>query len=122
MTWCYSRNSKPLTSVRGFRIDSVLSKSQYLFLGLFLLFTYLASPVHSIAVISVDLGNDFYKIGLVKPGVPMEIVLNSESKRKTPTVVTLKSDERLFGDAALNAGIRKPKNMFTHFLDLIGEL
>ena len=89
-------------------------------LCLWVLVGFLPVLVTSVAVISIDLGNDFYKIGIVKPGVPMEIVLNSESKRKTPTVVTIKQDERLFGDAALNSGIKKPKMMFSHFLDLIG--
>ena len=32
----------------------------------------------------------------------MEIVLNSESKRKTPAIVSLRNGERLFGDAALS--------------------
>jgi hypoxia up-regulated 1 len=30
----------------------------------------------SLAVMSVDLGSEFMKIAIVKPGVPMEIVLN----------------------------------------------
>ena len=29
-----------------------------------------------IATASIDLGNEWIKIGLVKPGVPMDIVLN----------------------------------------------
>lgn len=32
--------------------------------------------VNSHAVMSVDLGTEFMKIGVVKPGVPMEIALN----------------------------------------------
>ena len=41
--------------------------------------TVAISPVFvvaSLAVMSIDLGNEFMKIGIVKPGVPMEIVLN----------------------------------------------
>lgn len=49
---------------------------------------------------SVDMGSQFMKIGLVKPGVPMEIVLNTESRRKTPTIVALRNGERFFGDVA----------------------
>ena len=30
----------------------------------------------SVAVMSVDLGAEFMKIGIVRPGIPMEIVLN----------------------------------------------
>jgi hypothetical protein len=54
-----------------------------------------------LAAMSIDLGSQFMKIGLVKPGVPMEIVLNKESHRKTPTLVYLRNGERLFGDAAM---------------------
>jgi molecular chaperone DnaK (HSP70) len=49
---------------------------------------------------SIDLGSEYMKIGLVKPGVPMEIVLNKESRRKTPTIIALRNGERFFGDVA----------------------
>ena len=49
---------------------------------------------------SVDLGSQFLKIGLVKPGVPMEIVLNKESHRKTPNIVAIRHGERFFSDSA----------------------
>jgi hypoxia up-regulated 1 len=32
--------------------------------------------VDSLAVMSIDLGTEFMKIAIVKPGIPMEIVLN----------------------------------------------
>ncbi|MGH0162542.1 UNVERIFIED_CONTAM: hypothetical protein FKN15_068670 [Acipenser sinensis] len=54
---------------------------------------------------SVDLGSEWMKIAIVKPGVPMEIVLNRESRRKTPVAVCLKENERLFEDGALGVGI-----------------
>lgn len=53
-----------------------------------------------LAAMSIDLGSQFMKIGLVKPGVPMEIVLNKESRRKTQTMVALRNGERFFGDVA----------------------
>jgi len=33
----------------------------------------------AIAVMSVDLGSEWMKIAIVKPGVPMEIVLNKSA-------------------------------------------
>ena len=42
-----------------------------------------------------------FQIGIVKPGVPIDIVLNTETKRKTPMTVYIKGDERLFGDSAV---------------------
>ncbi|XP_054251566.1 hypoxia up-regulated protein 1 [Indicator indicator] len=77
-----------------------------------------AEPV---AVMSVDLGSESMKIAIVKPGVPMEIVLNKESRRKTPVVVSLKENERLFGDSALGMSIRTPKVAFRYFQDLLGK-
>jgi hypoxia up-regulated 1 len=71
-----------------------------------------------LAAMSIDLGSQFTKVGLVKvgrvfcltsipfmflqPGVPMEIVLNRESQRKTPTIVGIRNGERSFSDAASN--------------------
>lgn len=50
---------------------------------------------------SIDLGAEFMKMALIKPGVPMEIVLNRESHRKTPFALTVRQQERFFGDEAL---------------------
>ena len=50
---------------------------------------------------SIDLGVEFVKMALIKPGVPMEIVLNKESHRKTPFALTIKQGERFFGSEAL---------------------
>ena len=37
------------------------------------------------AVIGIDLGGEFFKTSLVKPGFPLEIVLNAECvARRTP--------------------------------------
>ena len=54
----------------------------------------------NIAAMSIDLGSQFIKIGLVKPGVPMEVILNKESRRKTPNILGLRNGERSFGDVA----------------------
>nr|XP_013798958.1 PREDICTED: hypoxia up-regulated protein 1 isoform X2 [Apteryx mantelli mantelli] len=70
---------------------------------------------------SVDMGSESMKIAIVKPGVPMEIVLNKESRRKTPVAVSLKENERLFGDSALGMSIRSPKVAFRYFQDLLGK-
>ncbi|XP_044312227.1 hypoxia up-regulated protein 1 isoform X2 [Varanus komodoensis] len=75
----------------------------------------------SLAVMSVDLGSESMKIAIVKPGVPMEIVLNRESRRKTPVAVVLKENERLFGDSALGMAIKNPKVAFRYFQDLLGK-
>jgi hypoxia up-regulated 1 len=38
--------------------------------------TSMVLTVNSLAVMSVDLGTEFMKIAVVKPGIPMEIALN----------------------------------------------
>lgn len=75
----------------------------------------------TVAVMSVDLGSEWMKIAIVKPGVPMEIVLNRESRRKTPTVVCLKENERLFGDNALGVSVKNPKMVYRHLQSLLGK-
>uniref|UniRef100_A0A8C5PVK1 Hypoxia up-regulated protein 1 n=1 Tax=Leptobrachium leishanense TaxID=445787 RepID=A0A8C5PVK1_9ANUR len=75
----------------------------------------------SVAVMSIDLGSEWMKVAIVKPGVPMEIVLNKESRRKTPVVIALKENERLFGDNALGMAVKNPKVTFRYFQDLLGK-
>lgn len=82
-----------------------------------------AKPASGIAVMSIDLGSEFVKIAIVKPAIPMEIVLNKESKRKTPLAVTFRLDtgERFIGESALAQAVWAPRSAFTHFRDLLGK-
>ncbi|OQV24354.1 Hypoxia up-regulated protein 1 [Hypsibius exemplaris] len=75
----------------------------------------------ALATMSIDLSSEYLKIAIVKPGVPMEIVLNTESHRKTPLAVAIRNGERTFGDAALGTCVRSPKSCFVFFLDLLGK-
>lgn len=75
----------------------------------------------TLAVMSVDLGSESMKVAIVKPGVPMEIVLNKESRRKTPVTVTLKDNERLFGDSAASMAVKNPKATLRYFQNLLGK-
>ncbi|KAE8592424.1 hypothetical protein XENTR_v10018755 [Xenopus tropicalis] len=85
------------------------------------LLALLSSNTESVAVMSVDMGSEWMKIAIVKPGVPMEIVLNKESRRKTPVAIALKENERLFGDSALGMAVKNPKVTFRYFQDLLGK-
>ncbi|XP_023373071.1 hypoxia up-regulated protein 1 [Otolemur garnettii] len=78
-------------------------------------------PSDTLAVMSVDLGSESMKVAIVKPGVPMEIVLNKESRRKTPVTVTLKENERFFGDSAASMAIKNPKATLRYFQYLLGK-
>ncbi|KAI4462648.1 hsc70cb isoform g-related [Holotrichia oblita] len=70
---------------------------------------------------SIDFGSEWMKIGIVSPGVPMEIALNKESKRKTPTIISYRDNIRTFGEDAQTVGIRFPKNSYQYLLDLLGK-
>ncbi|XP_050068478.1 hypoxia up-regulated protein 1 isoform X2 [Anopheles maculipalpis] len=70
---------------------------------------------------SVDLGSEWMKVGVVSPGVPMEIALNKESKRKTPTTIAFRNGDRVFGEDAQTLGVRFPSNSFGYLVDLLGK-
>ncbi|CAG8741863.1 16987_t:CDS:2, partial [Racocetra fulgida] len=71
------------------------------------------------AVIAVDYGTNWFKVGLVKPGIPLDIVLNRDSKRKTPSVLTIRGEERIYGT---DAGARFPFNTYFSLKQIIGRL
>lgn len=70
---------------------------------------------------SVDLGSEWMKVAIVSPGVPMEIVLNTDSQRKTPLVISFRDGERLIGDAGQTVSTRFPDKAFSYFLDLLAK-
>lgn len=51
----------------------------------------------------------------------MEMALNKESKRKTPSVISFRNNERLFGEDAQNMGVRFPANSYGYLFDLLGK-
>lgn len=81
----------------------------------------LAPGCEGAAVMSVDLGSEWFKVGVVSPGVPMEIALNKESKRKTPTSIAFRNGDRVFGDDANTIGVRFPANNYAYLVDLLGK-
>lgn len=81
----------------------------------------LLKPADGLAVMSVDLGTEWMKIAIVSPGVPMEIVLNKESKRKTPIAVSFRDEDRDFGENAVTLGTRFPDKVYKYLLSLIGK-
>ncbi|KAL8594265.1 hypothetical protein ACOMHN_044209 [Nucella lapillus] len=70
---------------------------------------------------SIDLGGEYMKIAIVKPGVPMEIVLNKESSRKTRTIVAFRDGDRHFANEAYNTGVRFPSKAFWFLTHVIGR-
>ncbi|KAF9286428.1 hypothetical protein BGZ68_002900 [Mortierella alpina] len=73
------------------------------------------------AVIAIDYGTDWFKVALVKPGIPLDIVLNTESKRKTPSAITVRGDERAFGSESLSLATRFPQDSFIGLKRILGR-
>jgi hypoxia up-regulated 1 len=64
-------------------------------------------------VLAIDYGSDFIKASLMKPGVPFDVLLNKDSKRKIASVVAWKKGDRLFGQDAANLASRFPTDTFS---------
>ncbi|XP_018789874.1 PREDICTED: hypoxia up-regulated protein 1 [Bactrocera latifrons] len=79
------------------------------------------SGINAAAVMSVDLGTEWMKVGVVSAGVPMEIALNKESKRKTPALLAFRDGIRTFGEDGMTVGIREPAAAYGYLLDLLGK-
>jgi hypoxia up-regulated 1 len=54
------------------------------------------------SVLAIDYGTEWTKAALVKAGIPMQIVLTKDSKRKEQSVVGFKYQERLYGVDGFN--------------------
>lgn len=81
----------------------------------------LVTPISCYGAMSIDLGSEWMKVGLVAPKVQMDIVLNAQSQRKTPMAVAFSNGERFIGEPALDIASKYPERTFTHFLDLVGK-
>ena len=51
----------------------------------------------------------------------MEIALNKESKRKTPSVLAFRDGVRTFGEDAQTLGLRFPSTSYGYLVDLLGK-
>ncbi|KAK9853759.1 hypothetical protein MYU51_005203 [Penicillium brevicompactum] len=97
----------------------------------FLIFLFsFAGPVSAAgsAVLGVDVGTEYLKAALVKPGIPLEIVLTKDSKRKESAAIAFKptreSDapfpERFYGGNALALTARYPDDVYINLKTLLG--
>lgn len=59
------------------------------------------TALSSAAVIGIDFGGEYIKAALVKPRVPLDIVVNPEGRRRTEAVVGFVDGEQFFGKQAL---------------------
>ena len=97
-------------------------------LAFLLYFTTFASAAS--AVLGIDLGTEYIKAALVKPGVPLEIVLSKDSKRKEVSALAFKPPkgeiavgsypERSYGSDALALAARFPGDVYPNLKQLLG--
>jgi len=66
------------------------------------------------ALIGIDYGNEFFKVSMIQPGKPIEIVSNIHSKRKTDTAVSFFEPVRVFGSDALNHDLKAKKKVYVN--------
>lgn len=95
-----------------------------------LVFFLFSSSVFAIsAVIGVDLGTEYIKASLVKPGIPLDIVLTKDSRRKELSAVAFKPvknvqkgtfPERLYGSDAMALSARFPADVYPNLKALLG--
>ena len=81
------------------------------------------------AVLGVDLGTEYIKAALVKPGIPLEIVLTKDSRRKEASAVAFKPTkdpkvgsfpERAYGSDAVALAARFPGDVYPNLKVLLG--
>ena len=63
-------------------------------------------------LMSVELGGEFLKVGMVKAGSGFSVVINEMSKRRTSAQVAMVNGERLLGEDAAALAPRHPDQVF----------
>ncbi|MBW0474568.1 hypothetical protein O181_014283 [Austropuccinia psidii MF-1] len=77
--------------------------------------------VYSRGILAIDYGTQFMKLSLLQPGIPFDVLLNHDSKRKTQSVISLRGEDKLVGDDAATLGARYPQNSFPAAKLLLGQ-
>ncbi|CAO3607724.1 unnamed protein product [Cunninghamella blakesleeana] len=73
------------------------------------------------AVMSIDYGTEWFKVGLIKPGMPLDVALNKDSKRKTQSVVNIRHNERIYGSDAVSLAGRFPHLTYFNLKSIIAK-
>ncbi|KAL4956800.1 Hsp70 protein-domain-containing protein [Aspergillus filifer] len=121
-------NSRRRTDVLSLFSNSPLLSFMILPFVLFFLNFPAPTAAAGSAVLGIDVGTEYLKAALVKPGIPLEIVLTKDSKRKESAAVAFKptrqSDalfpERFYGGDALALSARYPDDVYVNLKTLLG--
>ena len=106
--------------------------SRFLIVALIIVFITAFTTVHTAnaadppksrpAPIAIDFGSEFIKVSSVRPGAgSYHIVVDEQSKRKVPAVISFEGGERHFGNGATQLTMRKPKETYWYMHRLLGQ-
>ncbi|GAA6060896.1 hypothetical protein JCM10212_000179 [Sporobolomyces blumeae] len=73
------------------------------------------------SLLAIDYGTDSFKASLVKPGVPFDVLLTKEGKRKVQTLVSIRGEDRFVGPDAANLATRYPQDTISSVKLLVGH-
>lgn len=127
MAFCGRQSRRHMPSICSLASSAVFTLLILPCLLLVLTFPAPASAIGS-AVIGIDVGTEYLKAALVKPGIPLEIVLTKDSKRKEAAAVAFKPTgesnapfpERFYGGDALSLAARFPDDVYSNLKLLLG--
>jgi len=124
--WCLPPSFFRMPPPGRRRLESVIS-------SIALLFLLISTASAASAVLGIDLGTEYIKAALVKPGIPLEIVLTKDSKRKETAAVAFKPlrsrvntaesssyPERVYGGDAVALSARFPSDVYPNLKPLLG--
>eukprot|EP00833_Pecoramyces_ruminatium_P009689 jgi/Orpsp1_1/1183721/evm.model.c7180000086430.1 len=94
-------------------IDNAVSLRRFFFL---LNVTFIKA-----SVMAIDYGSQWYKVSLITPKIPLELVLNEESQRKTRSIISIIDDVRMFSNEAISKSTKYPKQTFDFLKLLVGK-
>lgn len=100
----------------------------FTFLAILSIFPGFVAAVSTSGVIGLDIGTEYIKAVLVQPGIPLEIVLTKDSKRKESASVAFRPSrdksavfpERFYGGDALALAPRFPDDVYSNLKTLLG--
>ncbi|KIV89574.1 hypothetical protein PV10_06963 [Exophiala mesophila] len=97
-----------------------------------LILLFLTTGTHAAsAVLGIDLGTEYFKAAIAKPGSPIDIVLSKDSKRREAATLAFKPSraqnndpdafpERLYGGDAVALAARFPSDVYPNLKTLLG--
>ena len=87
------------------------------YLLLFFFLIKLTSPY----MMGIDLGSEFFKVTVIKPGKPFMMLENLLSKTKTELAMGLKDNEITYAYDSLSKKAKAPANIFNYFSEFLGR-